>query len=293
MFKERVNKINDIDLTKWNSLEYQDLITDSLWIFNKRDNAGEHKDGINYPGNFCPQIVNQLLRRFTKERNWVLDPMVGGGTTLIEASKLHRYAIGIDLDTSYLKQNLDGNKYNYHQGDATLYETYEKFPYNFFDFIICHPPYHNIIKYSDKKEDLSNMKDVDDFVDLFSKVIYLCNMYLKTNKYLAVVMSDLYSKEEYIPLAFKVMESISTLHYFSHIDRSFYTPFIESDNKEYTKFQLKSIIVKNFGETKGKKNQQNLWRYRALANGLYTFKHEYILLFKKVPLTKKEIKNII
>lgn len=118
-------------------------------------------------------------------------------------------------------------------------------------------------------------------------------MYLKTNKYLAIVMSDLYSKEEYIPLAFKVMESISMLHYFSHIDRSFYTPFIESDNKEYTKFQLKSIIVKNFGETKGKKNQQNLWRYRALANGLYTFKHEYILLFKKVPLTKKEIKSII
>lgn len=45
--------------------------------------------------------------------------------------------------------------------------------------------------------------------------------------------------------------------------------------------KLKSIIVKNFDTTKGKQNQQALWRYRALANGLYLFKHEYIFLFRK------------
>lgn len=46
-------------------------------------------------------------------------------------------------------------------------------------------------------------------------------------------------------------------------------------------FKLKSIIVKNFEETKGKRNQKSLWRYRALANNLYIFKHEYIFVFKK------------
>jgi hypothetical protein len=44
---------------------------------------------------------------------------------------------------------------------------------------------------------------------------------------------------------------------------------------------LKSIVVKNFEETRGKKNQRELWRYRALANGFYVFKHEYIMIFKK------------
>jgi len=29
-------------------------------------------------------------------------------------------------------------------------------------------------------------------------------------------------------------------------------------------------------------NQKELWRYRALVGGFYIFKHEYILLFKKV-----------
>jgi hypothetical protein len=47
-------------------------------------------------------------------------------------------------------------------------------------------------------------------------------------------------------------------------------------------FVLKSIIVKNFDETRGKRKQTSLWRYRALAGGFYVFKHEYIFLFRKV-----------
>jgi hypothetical protein len=46
-------------------------------------------------------------------------------------------------------------------------------------------------------------------------------------------------------------------------------------------YLLKSIIVKNFEETRGKRNQKELWRYRALAGGFYVFKHEYIMLFQK------------
>jgi hypothetical protein len=45
---------------------------------------------------------------------------------------------------------------------------------------------------------------------------------------------------------------------------------------------LKSIVVKNFEETRGKRNQKELWRYRALAGGFYVFKHEYIFIFQKV-----------
>ena len=45
--------------------------------------------------------------------------------------------------------------------------------------------------------------------------------------------------------------------------------------------KLKSIIVKNFEDTKGKQTQKELWRYRALKGGFYVFKHEYIFLFQK------------
>ncbi len=287
MSKCKHGNINDIDLSKWNSPEYQDIITDSLWIINKRDNSGLHIHGANYPGNFVPQIPNQFIRRFTKKGDCVLDPMCGSGTTLIEAEKLNRNAMGIDLNISYMEQYLSHLKYNFSQGNALLLETYEIFPINFFDLIICHPPYHNIIKYSDNnKDDLSSYTDIDDYINSFAKVIYNCRNYLKTNKYLVVVIGDIYTKQEHIPLAFKIAESISTLHYCHNIFIDYIIP-----EEKPTKFLLKSTIVKNFGETKGKKNQQNLWRYRALANGLYVFKHEYILLFQKVELTKKEIQN--
>lgn len=46
-------------------------------------------------------------------------------------------------------------------------------------------------------------------------------------------------------------------------------------------FKMKAILVKNFDETKGKANQKSIWRYRALANDFYLFKHEYIFIFKK------------
>ena len=52
--------------------------------------------------------------------------------------------------------------------------------------------------------------------------------------------------------------------------------------KAKRKFKLKSIIVKNFEGTTGKRGQDKLWRYRALMGGFYIFKHEYILLFQKL-----------
>jgi len=39
--------------------------------------------------------------------------------------------------------------------------------------------------------------------------------------------------------------------------------------------------LNNFQETKGKRSQKELWRYRAIVGGFYVFKHEYVFLFQK------------
>ncbi len=81
---------------------------------------------------------------------------------------------------------------------------------------------------------------------------------LDRGRYLVLVIGDKYMKGDWIPLGFQTMNEV--------MKRG---------------FSLKSVIVKNFEDTSAKRNQKELWRYRALVGGFYIFKHEYIFLFKK------------
>ena len=52
-----------------------------------------------YPARFSPKLVRAAIETFTEPGDLVLDPFVGGGTTLVEALVLGRNAIGADLSS--------------------------------------------------------------------------------------------------------------------------------------------------------------------------------------------------
>lgn len=263
----KTNKVSDINLLRWK--EYDDIITDSLWVLDKRDTSGAHLGW--YWGNFIPQIPHQMILRYTKKGDWVLDTFVGSGTTLIECRRLGRNGIGIELNPDVAGKanelvDKELNKY-----DVTTKVTPEdsrtvniekvlgKYGIKQVQLLIMHPPYHDIIKFSNDSRDLSQAKSVDEFLKMFGEVVDNATPFLEKGRYFALVIGDKYSKGKWIPLGFYCMNEVLKRGYL-----------------------LKGIIVKNFEETRGKRNQKELWRYRALVGGFYVFKHEYVLIFKKV-----------
>ena len=128
-----------------------------------------------------------------------------------------------------------------------------------YQFVIFHPPYWDIIKFSENENDLSNTKTLDEFLDSFGQVIDNTTQHLEKNRYCAAVIGDKYANSQIVPLGFHCMNL-----------------FLQRG------FMMKAILVKNFDKTRGKMNQKAIWRYRALASDFYVFDHEYIFIFKKV-----------
>ena len=264
--KVKTSKINDINLHRWK--EHAEIITDSLWVLPKRDATGAHLGW--YWGNFIPQIPHQLMLRYTKKHDWVLDPFLGSGTTLIECRRLGRNGLGIELnhEVSARAGELVGQEKNRHSirteivtADARMIDSQrvlDTLGTKHVQLLIMHPPYHDIISFSDGQNDLSNAATTNDFLGMFGQVLDNIGPVLERGRYFALVIGDKYSKGEWVPLGFHCMSEVLKRNY-----------------------SLKSIVVKNFEETRAKRDQKQLWRYRALVGGFYIFKHEYIFIFKK------------
>lgn len=188
-----------------------DLECTTVWSFPRRGNWATHRSG--YRGNWSPQVARNLILRYSNEGDTVLDPMVGGGTTLIESMLTGRKGIGIDINPNAIEITREGLNFDYlysiHQefyvGDARNLESVSD---NSIDLVLTHPPYADIISYSDGeiKEDLSNIHSIDAFCDEMEVVARECFRVLKPNKFCAILIGDTRRKKFYIPVAFRVME---------------------------------------------------------------------------------------
>jgi DNA modification methylase len=268
---------SDIDLANWK--DYPDILTDSLWQFPSRKNTGTHVG--DYHGNFIPQVADQIMTRYSKHGDVVLDMFLGMGTSLIECRRLGRHGIGIELlpeiaERSQARIEATENPHDMRtivvNGSSADPETHDRVREALAsldrpeaDLIFLHPPYSDIIRFSNGEhaEDLSTVTSDEEFVARFGTVAAASFDLLAPGRFMALVIGDKYAKGEWVPLGFQCMQQCTDAGY-----------------------TLKSIVVKDInGNERGKGKNANLWKYRALKDGYYVFKHEYVMLFQK-PQTK-------
>jgi len=250
------------------SIEYSPEFT-TVWSFPQRGSWATHNSS--YRGNFAPQVPRNLIEMYSQPGEAILDPMVGAGTTLVEAKLLGRNALGIDINPDVVKianvalefKHTPISRQKVQVGDARNLSFLKD---NSIDLIITHPPYMNIIKYSDGKiaADLSNIGSLPKFCDEIEIVASQLFRVLKPDKFCAILIGDTRKGKHFVPLAFNVMQRFLKIG-----------------------FVLKEDIIKiqHNCSTTGR------WKSKALKDRFYLIMHEHLFVFRK-PVIGEDLSRI-
>jgi len=231
----------------------------TVWSFKRRGNWATHKS--KYRGNWAPEVVRNLLVRYSEEGDYVLDPMIGGGTTAIECKLLNRNLLALDVNPNAIEITKDALNFDSEYNPKIRVELNDsrQLPMledESIDFVLNHPPYADIIKYSDKQidADLSNIHNIDEFADEMEKVAKEFYRVLKPNKYCAILIGDTRRKKMYQPMAFKVMERFLKVG-----------------------FELKEDIIKHQHNCKA----TGFWVNKSKDYNFLLIMHEHLFIFEK------------
>lgn len=188
-----------------------------------------------FRGNCDGRLFKNLVLRYRPTR--VADPMMGSGTTKDVIAGLNHTGChnihywGADLRTGFdLRTDpLPGP----------------------FDFIWLHPPYWNIIRYSDDdSRDLSTFRTYEEFSDVLRRCLRRCHESLLREGRLAILVGDVRRKGAYFPIVRDVLAMEGTLG------------------------QLRSIVIKAQHNCTSNANT-----YGHMED--VPIQHEYCVIFKK------------
>ncbi|MDR2734345.1 MAG: DNA methylase [Spirochaetota bacterium] len=179
--------------------------TTTLWDYPAQNYPGAPQGDIGYTGATPSYIIWNLLQRYTKKKDLVVDPMCGSGTTIDVARELGRRALGYDLaPTRKDIFRADARRLPLETGKA--------------DFVFIDPPYSDHIQYAGGADCIGRLSAADDaYYEAMAKVISEIHRVLRPARYMALYVSDSYEKgKPFMPIGFRLYALLA--EFFATVD---------------------------------------------------------------------------
>ena len=174
------------------------LQTTTLWDFPSQNYGTGRQGDTEYVGATPSYVIWNLLSRYTRQKDLVVDPMCGSGTTLDVARDLERRALGYDLQPQ--RRDVfaaDARKLPLEAGKA--------------DFVFLDPPYSTHVEYSGRPECIGELDahGVEYFAAM-DQVFAEIDRILAPDRYLALYVGDSWAKKQgFAPIGCKLWELLS------------------------------------------------------------------------------------
>ena len=170
------------------------ILPTTLWDYPSQHYGDTVQGSPNYKGATPSYIIWNLLQRYTKPGELVIDPCAGSGTTIDVARDLDRRALGYDVhptrkdifrvDARKLPPELTGKA----------------------DFVFIDPPYSTHLDYGDDPRDIGKLDAAGGaYYKAMEDVIAEIHRVLKPGRHMALYVSDSYVKGKAVhPIGFEL-----------------------------------------------------------------------------------------
>jgi hypothetical protein len=157
--------------------------TTTLWYYPSQQYEGEPQGRPNFAGATPSYVIWNLLERYTREGDLVVDPFCGGGTTLDVARSMQRRALGYDV--APVREDIfraDARALPLENGVA--------------DFVFMDPPYSTHLRYSDAPDCIGKLAAFDPaYFEAMGAVAGEVDRILRDRRYLALYVCDTFQKK--------------------------------------------------------------------------------------------------
>ena len=174
-------------------------MTTTLWEYPSQHYGDSIQGDKNYTGATPSWVIWQLLQRYTKPKQLVVDPMCGSGTTLDVARDLGRRALGYDVASHTRRAdicNADARALPLEDAKA--------------DFVFVDPPYSTHVDYSEDPRCIGKLDAGGDdggraYYDSMRQAIGEMDRVLKPGRHMALYVSDSFRKgQPFMPIGFEL-----------------------------------------------------------------------------------------